>query len=143
MQKHFFVIQRPLGESRSPLCLPWWSPWPVCPQATSAQGSSLRLRDLSGRKLVLWSITKNCSISIKRLEPQKTRARLELTQPEGSKASGHRGQLLTFYSHRCQVDLIGKARTDWGQLVLGDQVYGSIGRILKYFNIHSALLLCN
>lgn len=77
-----------------------------------AHWSSSRLRDLSGRKLGFVVHYKELLHQYQRLEPQKTRAKLELTQPEGSKASGHRGQLLTFYSRRCQVDLIGKVRTN-------------------------------
>lgn len=53
------------------------------PQATSAHWSSSRLGALSGRKLDFHAHSRNCSISTKRLEPQKTKAKLELAQPEG------------------------------------------------------------
>lgn len=40
------------------------------------------------------SITRSCSINMKRLELQKARTKLDMAEPEGGKASGHRGQLL-------------------------------------------------
>lgn len=63
-----------------------------------AHWCSLWLR--TGEKGGSWvslSITRNCSIKMKRLEPQKARAKLDVAEPEGGKASGLRGQLLVSF----------------------------------------------
>lgn len=61
----------------------------MCPQATCAHWSSARLRNLSGRKPGFVVHHKELLHQYQKAgATQKTRAKLELTQPEGSKASG-------------------------------------------------------